>query len=236
MITTPQEYFNSLDILQSIKRPSYALLPTAENVYKIDANTRTVEAPPFVSVEKDHRAEVIYFSIDRFVDYMDLSTTSCMITYTNAKKKTRYYGVPFYDIYTLAYEGKILFPWCLDGNIAEVTGNVEFAISFFSVGSELDENNLPKPVLEYSFNTLPAHSKVLKGIKEQQITPDDLYYLKPSQYQELLSRIDNLENYRTTYWTIIEESLIEPEVDEELQNDLNEVIDNLKPTEDETVG
>jgi hypothetical protein len=52
----------------------------------------------------------------------------------------------------------------------------------------------------------------------------------------LLSRIDNLENYRTTYWTIIEESLIEPEVDKELQNELNEVIDNLKPTEDETVG
>lgn len=86
MIATAQEYYNTIDRLQNIKPPAYALLPVTQKVYAIDVNARTVEAPEFVSVEKDHLAEVIYFSIDRFVDYMDLVNTSCMIIYNNAKK------------------------------------------------------------------------------------------------------------------------------------------------------
>lgn len=241
MITTAQEYYDNVEKLQNIRPPAYALLPVGQKVYAIDVNTRSVEVPEFVSVEKDHLAEVLYFSIDRFVDYMDLVNTSCMIVYNNAKKQTRTYAVPFYDIYTKAYENKIVFPWVLDGNVAEITGNIEFAIRFFKVGTKLNENNQPQPILEYSFNTLPVTSKVLKGIKEQQIISDDEFYLKPDQYQELLSKIDNLEKYHAaTYWEIYEDSLVVPPIDEELQEDLKDVVDNLNQPnanpEEEAVG
>lgn len=223
MITTPQEYFNNLDILQSIQRPAYALLPSAENIYNIDMNTRTVEAPSMLAVEKDHKAEVIYFCIDRFADYMDLSTASCIITYTNAKKETYYYAVPFVDIYTKGYENKILFPWCIDGKVSKVAGEVEFAIMFFQLGEQLDENNAIQYFLSYSLNTLPTKSKVVKGIKEQQFTTDD-YLLNVDQYAELDSRINNLERDHALYWTIITDNVINPPIDEELQEDLNEVV------------
>ena len=36
MITTAQEYFANLAVIQSANPPAFALLPTAENIYHID--------------------------------------------------------------------------------------------------------------------------------------------------------------------------------------------------------
>jgi hypothetical protein len=64
---------------------------------------------------EDHSSEIIYFKIDRFYDYMDLSTTACLIEYVNAKKETGLYAVPFYDIMSFQNEDKMLIPWCING-------------------------------------------------------------------------------------------------------------------------
>jgi hypothetical protein len=104
MVTTAQEYFANLDLLQNVNQPAYALLPSAENIYHIDVNSRIIDTPKFLSVERDYKSETIYFAIDRFVDYMDLAQTCCIIQFNNANKDqgTRFYRVPFYDIYKLA--------------------------------------------------------------------------------------------------------------------------------------
>lgn len=232
MITTPQEYFGNLDILSSINRPPYALLPSAENVYNIDINTRTVEVPDFLGVEKEHNAEVIYFSIDRYADYMDLAQTSCIVTYTNANKKTRYYAVPFFDIFTKANENKMLFPWCLSADVNEKAGSVEFAISFFTIGQDKG-----KVVLDYQLNTLPVKSKVLSSIKEH-LEESDPYFLEADQYRELDSRINALEQdvvVAKLYWTIVPESNSPNQESEAAQEDskqdLSEVLQNLEDEE-----
>ena len=101
MITTYEEYNSSLHLVNNANPPIYAMLPSAENIYNIDASTREVDAPKFLSVEKDHKSETVYFIVDRFVDYMDLATTCCAITYTNVNAGiSRINHVPFYDIYT----------------------------------------------------------------------------------------------------------------------------------------
>ena len=70
MITTPKDYYSLYHRIQSENAPSIAvLLPTDERIYKIDLNARTVEAPEYLSVEKDHRAETIYFTVNRFYDF-----------------------------------------------------------------------------------------------------------------------------------------------------------------------
>ena len=101
MITTPKEYNEKLWQIQSENAPTLAiLLPSTEKIYNIDLNKRTIEAPKFLSVSKDHNAETIYFKIDRFFDNVDLSNTVCLIQYKNALKEERVYVVPFYDIET----------------------------------------------------------------------------------------------------------------------------------------
>ena len=122
MVTTADEYFGKLHLTLNENPPAYARLPSAENIYNIDAKTRVVDAPEFLGVERDHKSEVIYFVIDRKVDYMDLSQTCCVINYVNdVTNMARSYIVPFYDIYTLATEGKMLVPWNLDATALGVS-------------------------------------------------------------------------------------------------------------------
>jgi hypothetical protein len=45
MVTTPEEYFANLAIVQNMNPPSYALLPAAEHIYNIDLDTRMIETP-----------------------------------------------------------------------------------------------------------------------------------------------------------------------------------------------
>lgn len=103
MITTAEEYQKYLWQLQDTNHPvSAILLPSNENVYEIDLNSRIIKAPEYLSVTQDHAAETIYFLVDRFYDNMDLSTTTCVIQYTNALGENYYSAVPFYDITTFA--------------------------------------------------------------------------------------------------------------------------------------
>jgi hypothetical protein len=128
MITTTQEYFANLDILQNVNLPSYALLSENNQPYEINLSTREVNAPKFLSVSKDARSETIYFIVDRYADYVDLSTTCCVIYYNNANvnRGTRIYAVPYYDVYQ--QKNKIIFPWILDSTVSELAGQVEFSI------------------------------------------------------------------------------------------------------------
>lgn len=231
MVTTAQEYFANLDLLQNVNQPAYALLPAAENVYHIDVNTRTVAAPKFLSVEKDFKSETIYFAIDRFVDYMDLSQTCCIIQYNNANTKegTRFYPVPFYDIYKMAYLNKIVFPWVLDAHVTNTPGPIEFSIRFFKIGEALNEREEAVKVLVYNLNTLPAKSEVLHGFTEQQMLPNDEYYLKSTQYEELVEAIAQINYLQKLRWTILDDSFEGPTIDTtKVQAELLKVLDNAE--------
>ena len=103
MITTPRDYYNLYHRIQSENAPSLAiLLPTDERIYNVDLNSRVVEAPEYLGVERDHRAEVIYFKVNRFYDFFDLTQSVCVIQYINALGESRAYVVPYYDIDTLS--------------------------------------------------------------------------------------------------------------------------------------
>jgi hypothetical protein len=162
MITTAEQYNAHLHIIYNNNPPIYAALPTADNTYNVDIRTREIDAPLFLAVEKDSVSETIYFIVDRYADYMDLSTTGCIITYTSAKGITRLYAVPFYDIYSRANEKKMIIPWNLDSGIAEEAGDVEFAIQFYKTDIRFNEKTQrDEPIISYSLNTQTAHSKVL---------------------------------------------------------------------------
>lgn len=228
MVTTAQEYFANLDLLQNVNQPAYALLPSAENIYYIDVDSRTIDAPQFLSIEKDHRSETIYFAIDRYVDYMDLSQTCCVIQFNNANSKegTRFYPVPFYDIYKLAHLNKIVFPWCLDANVTNTAGKVEFSIRFFKTGEIYNDKNEAVKILTYNLNTLTASSQVLHGFKEQQITSTDEYYLKQSQYDDLIERIAQINYLQKLRWTILDDNFVGPTIDTtQIQQALKDVIE-----------
>lgn len=165
MVTTPRDYYNLYHRIQSENSPSIAiLLPTDEKIYSIDLNSRTVEAPKYLSVSGDHNAEVIYFKVNRFYDFYDLTQAVCVIQYINGANQPRAYVVPYYDIETLngmhtdEKEDLILFPWFIDKEVTKAHGKITFSIKFYKM-TEGGSQYL------YNLTTLPATSEVLEGIK-----------------------------------------------------------------------
>ena len=197
MITISTEYYRNLyKIQQDMNLPSLAiLLPSTENIYEVDLNTRKIEAPEFLSNYTDHASEVIYFKCDRYFDYMDLASCTIVIQYKNAAGENRIYPVPFVDVATCSLENKMLIPWCVDGNVTAQAGEVTFSIRFYKI----DVNGA---FLQYSLVTLPAKSQILEAMN---VIEDDAepFTFTPSQYEELVARIQAYENKNDLTWIVL---------------------------------
>lgn len=198
MITISNEYYRNLDKIQRDHNlPSLAvLLPSTENIYEINLNTREIQAPEFLSNYTDHAAEVLYFKCDRFFDYMDLSTCTIVIQYTNAKGESRLYSVPFVDVATCSLENKMLIPWCVDGNVTTQAGEVTFSIRFYKI----DVNGA---AIQYSLTTLSAKSQVLEAMNVIE-EDEEPFVLNPTQYEELVARIQAYENMNDLTWIVLD--------------------------------
>lgn len=200
MITTPADYLSLLYLIQDQNRQTLAItLPKDEQIYNIDLNARTVEAPKFLSVEYDHNAETIYFKVDRYYDNMDLARDDIyiVIQYENAnpdsKKKGYIYAPPFIDIETLKEENKILFPWVIEGPATAYSGAVTFSIKFYRL------NRFGE--YELNLNTLTSKSQVLHGMNIYK-TSENYLYDAPT-VEAIYQRIEEVEKSNDLYWIIM---------------------------------
>ena len=196
MITTPEEYYAYLHQIQNDNPPSIALISGRENLYEIDLEQRLINGPKFLSVEKDHAAETIYFLADRYYDYIDLKDMVCIIQYLDAKGNAKIYQVPFVDVQTYSSEKKMIIPWNITAGATFHAGPIEYSIKFYKI------NHLQGNEYEfiYNLNTQIAKSEVLRGMDAQQLNPGD-FTLGASMYDDLVSRINDVVNRQDLYWT-----------------------------------
>ena len=191
-----QDFLSQLYIIQSQNPPSLILFPETKRIYDIDLNSRMVDAPEFLSVANDHKAETIYFKVDRFHDYMDLSNTVCVVQYITPDGGVHIYPVPFYDVLTLKKDNKMLFPWCIDGAATAIQGIVEYSIRFYRIEEDKEEYELV-----YNMSTIPVRSEVLYGMQASDLSVD--FQISAEGYDHLLSLINNI-NRDGVYWDILD--------------------------------
>ena len=218
MITSAAEYLAHIQQIrnQNIHPQERLQIPADEKVYTIDLNKRSIETPTFLSVETDHTAETIFFKVDRVFDNIDLADSTCVIQYVNARGKSYLYIVPFFD--TQAEEGKLVFPWVIQGPATIAAGTIKYAVRFFKV-KEIPTDISGKVGYEFDYiiNTTVATSRILNGmgagvyqIAEKSLE-DDAWQaivdsgedISVSTYLErILARLDNLENSDgfNVYW------------------------------------
>ena len=180
MITQAKDYYDFLYRIQDQNAPSLAtLLPKEENIYEVDLESRTIEAPEFISVTIDHMSETIYFKCPRFYENVDLATTVGIIEYINAKGEPFIYVIPYYDVETFSRYDKstleeqayILFPWVVDGGATAAAGTLTFALRFYKLSASGE-------TVHYNLSTTPATTTVKQGLNV------DLDY---SRYNESLA-------------------------------------------------
>ena len=187
-----------------------AAMPFAKEYIEVDWRSRTIGERPILSTAKDHKSENIYFIMDRYWDYMDLATTTCVIAYkthpVDPEKKgtTGLYAVPYYDIYShkatpgTLEKDRMVIPWCIDGRVTQDEAEVEYAIRFYRV------DTVGKKLL-YNINTTATTGKVLYGLNVQ---PDGLedagdlagdYDISSSMYDHFTQEINDLRR-QDIFW------------------------------------
>lgn len=188
---------NQLYDIQARHAPSNVYLPFAHNIYEVDLNTRKINGPAYLSVRRDHKAEVIYFKLDRYFDYMDLSNTVCIIQYLIPDENIpRIYIVPFFDTSTYFKDNKILIPWVVGGSVTSKAGKVEYSIRFYKIQREND-NDIK---LVYNLSTLPTTSEILYSLEGDGEIMNVAYDVEiATHWQDL---IDQVKNSQTT-WTVL---------------------------------
>lgn len=191
-----QEYLSQLYIIQSQNPPSLVLFPETKRIYDIDLNTRTIDAPQMLSVSNDHKAETIYFRVDRFHDYMDLSNTVCVVQYVTPNNEVFVYPVPFYDVVTEKQNKKMILPWCIDGLATKYKGMVQYSIRFYRLEEKDQEYKLI-----FNLSTQVAASEVLEGMQVSELSKD--FDISVERYEQILQEIDKIKR-EGVYWDILD--------------------------------
>lgn len=146
--------------------PIFTILPATEQTFNIDADKRSIAIPENfakygVGVQGDEIAEILYFSIDRYFDAMDLADMDIIIQWKHEKDPDHVSNLSATYKRSLTLQpGKIVFGWPITSEITERSGKINFSVRFYRRG--LDGNN--KDILEYSFSTLTAEIKIQNGL------------------------------------------------------------------------
>ena len=175
------------------------ILPTEDKIFEIDLNERTIITPTFLSVQDEHKAETIYFLVDRYYEHKDLAMVPCIIEYITAAGEPGIYPVHFYDILTYQAEKKMIIPWRIEGNVTNTPGPVQFALRFY----EEDEN---KKII-YKLKTKIATAQVLRGmdksivnIKQYDEELGSMAETFTDKMNELFAYTTELREDLTLYW------------------------------------
>lgn len=213
-VISEQEYLSQLHAIQSNNPPSQVLFPELKTIYDIDLYSRTIEAPKVLSVSKDHEAETIYFRVDRYHDFMDLSLVAGIVQFVTPDKQTHWYPIPFYDITTEKDNDKMLIPWCVNGDATKYSGKVTFSFKFFLVereiinqSDEIDNESLTGAIppevrykLIYNLTTLSATSEVLDSMEVESMKSD--FNLPANDVAALWAAISGLQKYQGVSWIL----------------------------------
>ena len=158
-ITSLDEYFNWIYDLGN-SNVKFLMLPLDElvnNMFIIDANTRTIKIPDAfkrngIAVEGDKLVETLWFQIDRYFDTHDFANGAIKIHWSGKNDVNK--GVE--DISYINYDfvpGKIVFPWVINNNVALESGQITFAIEISSENSN-----------GYVFNTKTEKVSINSGL------------------------------------------------------------------------
>lgn len=147
---------------------SVTLEPTGSKCV-IDVDERTITIPPdikFFSVQYEHRANTIFFEIDRFAKGVDLTTQTGVIEFINGDLETG--NVGFYPITEIDTNSpdKLLFVWKLHNDSTQIAGSLNFIIRFYSLNSD--------NTFLYNFVTLPGVGKILDTLDIDQKIPVEI--------------------------------------------------------------
>lgn len=166
-------------------------LPLDEPLFEIDTNSRKITIPSDftangLSVQGDHLAETVFFSIDRYFDYMDLNNCNIRINWKIGDVSGQ--SVNFSKSVD-AEPGKIVFGWPVAKDLTGKSGTLSFAVEFYT-----ERDN----ITSYSLNTLVSTINIKEGLvlinpTVINVNDDILNMLQNSSFGEGEAKVEDLK-------------------------------------------
>lgn len=215
---TPEIYNSQLEQLKNLQNSTRIPISNIEEpVFNVDLNTREIEVPKNfkdLAVFTDHKAETIWFSVNRYFDGVDLYKKNIAVQFINALGEEGLDVVSVYDSDNEKHafisddnpkidENELLIAWKLDYSVTKASGPVSFSLRFF----EVDENG--STTLTYNLGTRQATVNILSGlyVTENAANPA----LPKTKIEELVDKIYEAyqrdQIYTVSYDEISENSL-----------------------------
>lgn len=189
-INNLESFFGNIQEIAKLDT-KFLRLPLDEPLFEIDANSRKITIPSdFVSnglsVQGDHLAETVYFSIDRYFDYMDLNNCQIRINWKMGEASGQ--SVNFSKSLD-ADPGKIIFGWPVAKELTGKSGSLSFAVEFYTEDRD---------TITYSLNTLISTITIKEGlvlVSPEVINVNDsiLNMLQNSAFGEGDAKVEDIE-------------------------------------------
>lgn len=146
--------------LEEIKNLTITARPqvTKEPVFNVILNTREIEVPAAfknLAVYGDHKAETIWFALDRYFDGEDLSQKKAGVQFRNSQIEMLL-PISFKKIND-DNDSELLLGWELTSDVTSVSGRIDFSLKIY-------EANDTTKTFEYILNTKPATVNILTGL------------------------------------------------------------------------
>lgn len=205
-----EEFKAFLQRIQAEYPTTVRQIPFDEPTIKVHLNSRVIdiensEYSEFLSMAEDHRAETVYFELDRYFEDVDLFNCTCIVEYINGGGHPRIYPVTLKDIRQGFDENgrlteKLILAWNLGSEATLFKGQIQFCITFYRISYDvLDNGMITNCNLVYALHTTPAIGNILNGMEydEQQETEiTDYYELSEKHYKALYAAIEQ----KNVYW------------------------------------
>ena len=151
-----ESFFGNIQEISKLDE-KFLRLPLDEPLFEIDADSRKITVPSNfatngLSVQGDHLAETVFFSIDRYFDYKDLNTCNIRINWKIGEASGQSIN---FSKSTDAEPGKIIFGWPVAKDLTGKSGTLSFAVEFYN---EHNGN------VTYSLNTLISTINIKEGL------------------------------------------------------------------------
>lgn len=168
-ISSLDDYFLSIKDLTDLNGGdnTYAILPRDEPFLEINANTRVITVPSEfktngISVKGDQIAEILFFTIDRYYDTVDLYDPSVkiFIQCESPDGVQHVYREFLRDVSLFKSSGKMVFGWTIDNKITKQSGVLKFSVRFITTALNENEEN----EIIFSLSTLTANATINPGL------------------------------------------------------------------------
>lgn len=136
---TSKSYEQRLQTLAELDVAEREINPSREPSFNVYLNTRKIEVPPHfkqLAVQGEHKAETIWFALDRYFDGVDLYGKTWGVQFVNANKEELLVAIDYKQLDKESNDKTLLIGWDVPLDITKAPGTVLLSLRCWELNDD----------------------------------------------------------------------------------------------------